>query len=101
MPQNTTESNPRARRTGALLVAVALLVGVDIGARLGGATENRAYAQSTGVLNPADQRREMINELKRINASLSKLHETVNSGLNSGPVEVDVVGFPKNALVSE
>jgi hypothetical protein len=102
MSQNTNGSNTSARRTGALLVALALLVGVDIGARLGSAPVAAAYAQdSSGLLNPADQRRQMLAELKKINASIAKLHETVNSGLNSGPVDVSVVDFPKNLLASE
>lgn len=102
MSQNTNGSNTSARRTGALLVALALLVGIDIGARLGGAPDSRAYAQGQGgLINPADQRRQMLAELKKINASISKLHETVNSGLNSGPVDVNVIEFPKNVLASE
>lgn len=101
MAQNTNESNTTARRTGALLVALALLVGIDIGTRLGGAPGARAYAQEGGLINPADQRRQMLAELKKINSAISKLHETVNSGLNSGPVDVNVIEFPKNLLASE
>jgi len=101
MSQNTNGSNNAARRTGALLIGLALLVGIDIGARLGGAPVASAYAQESGLLNPADQRRQMLAELKKINASISKLHETVNSGLNSGPVDVNVIDFPKNMLASD
>ena len=102
MSQNTNASSPRARRTGALIAGLALLVGVDIGARLGEVGAPRAYAQQpTGVINPADQRNAMITELRKINTSLSKLHDTINSGLNSGPVDVNVVDFPKNVLVNE
>ena len=101
---NTVNENGRGRAPkGAwLLAGAALLVGVDLGARLGdtGAT-NVAYAEEpTGVVNPADQRRQMIAELRKMNDRLDRIAVSLEKSFNGGPVDVAVVEFPKNLVVS-
>lgn len=97
-------ANHRRRFTiGALLTVCALGVGVLAGMRLASEPAgSRAYAQDTsGMVNPADQRRQIIAELRRLNDRLDGIQQTLNSSLRSGPVDVSVVQLPKNALASE
>ena len=73
-----TNTEKRSRRSAAgawILAGVALLVGVDLGAHLGGAgATNVAHAQvSGGVVNPADQRNQMISELRKMSERMDKL----------------------------
>jgi hypothetical protein len=100
---SVSATNRRRFTVGALLTALALGVGVLAGMRLASEpTGNRAYAQDTsGLVNPADQRRQMIAELRRLNDRLDGIQQTLNSSLRSGPVDVSVVQLPKNALASE
>lgn len=94
--QQHTNTRPRSR--GALLAAGALAAGIAIGATMRTGAESRAIAQEgSGIVNPATQRKTMIAELRKINASLEQLKTTVNQGLNSGPVDVNVVKMPRDA----
>ena len=101
---NTFNHNAKARSTrGAwLLAGAALLVGLDLGARLGDARPmNAAYAQEgSGIVNPADQRRQMIAEMKKMNDRLDRLAGAFEKAFSGGPVDVAVVEFPKNLVVS-
>ena len=45
---------------------------------------------NTGMVNPADQRREIITQLKSVSARLDRLNEKL-----SRPVEVKVVEMPR------
>jgi len=95
-PQEHSDTRPRSR--GALLAAGALAAGIAIGATMRTGAESRAIAQEgSGIVNPATQRKTMIAELRRINASLERLQESVNRGINSGPVDVHVLRMPKSS----
>jgi hypothetical protein len=99
----TKETGKRRGTSGAwILAGVALLVGVDLGAHLDGAgTANVANAQVTGgVVNPADQRNQMIKELRKMSERMDKLTSSFDRAFAGGPVDVAVVEFPKNLVVS-
>ncbi len=50
-----------------------------------------ATRRPQGVVNPADQRKDMINELRRINQKLDALNEKL-----SRPFEVRVIDMPSD-----
>lgn len=50
-----------------------------------------AARRPQGVINPADQRKEMISELRRINQKLDALNEKI-----SKPFEVRVIDMPSD-----
>ncbi|MFG0257557.1 MAG: hypothetical protein ACF8GE_06615 [Phycisphaerales bacterium JB043] len=99
------ESQSHTRRTRTITVALcvaALMLGIDIGTRLGdNGPIASADAQGSGVVNPADQRRQMIGELQAMNRKITELNATLNKTFGKGPVDVSVVDFPKNVLVSD
>jgi hypothetical protein len=97
------QTHPAPRRTRTVnisLVIVALMLGIDIGTRLDGdATIATAHAQ--GLVNPADQREKMIAELQAMNRKLQALTTTITKTFGKGPVDVSVVDFPMEMLVSD
>lgn len=102
MATNTEKRNRGGAAGTWLLVGVALLVGIDLGAHLDGAgAANVAHAQATGgVVNPADQRNQMIKELRKMSERIDKLNSSFERAFSGGPVDVAVVEFPKNLVVS-
>jgi len=102
MNTSNEKATGRPSRAAWLLAGVALLVGLDLGARLGDSNAmNAAYAQEgSGVVNPADQRNRMIAELKKTNERLERLGAAFDKAFAGGPVDVAVVEFPKNLVVS-
>ncbi|MHC4975285.1 MAG: hypothetical protein ACYTF7_01615 [Planctomycetota bacterium] len=93
----------RTRTVNIALVVVALMLGIDIGSRMGGnGMISSADAQAgAGVVNPADQRRQIVKELQAMNRKITELNANVSKTFGKGPVDVSVVDFPKNVLVSD
>ena len=86
-----------------LLAGVALIVGLDLGHRMGDSGfigVANAAQEGSAVVNPADQRRQMIAELRKTNERIDHLRSAVEKTLSGGPVDVAVVEFPKNLVVS-
>ena len=97
------QTSRHTKTVNTALVIAALMLGIDIGTRLdGGSTIASADAQvREGLVNPADQRLDMINELKSMNRKIQELNTTITKTFGKGPVDVSVVDFPKNVLVSD
>ena len=93
----------RIRTVNTALVIVALMLGIDIGTRLGqsGIIATANAQAGAGIVNPADQRRQMIKELQSMSRTLKELNANVTKTFGRGPVDVSVVDFPKNVLVSD
>lgn len=92
---NDRTSPPARSRAylNAVLTAIALLLAAVLFQNTTGApalSEASADTRGSGGLaNPADQRREMINELKRVNDRLERLSREIKA-----PIEVEVVRMP-------
>jgi len=82
-------------RAGSGRLALAMLAGAVLsiaGGRVLAPQEaeaQRSVRHATGILNPADQRNEMIQELKKIGAKLAELEKSFDSTL-----DVNVLTMP-------
>ncbi len=82
---------PAPRRTNAVLSVIIVLLVLALSREAPG--DRQAFAQSAtpsgGMLNPADQRNQMIAELRRLNDAVTRLEQAMNK-----PVQVEVVRMP-------
>lgn len=81
-----------------ILAAGALCVGAMIGPIAARSVSEEASAMQRGsrsepgrgIINPADQRNMIIDELRRLNARIESLEKSLD-----GPIEVEVVSMPR------
>lgn len=94
MRQNCSERAPSGapQRSSLLLVVIAALLVLLLARE--GPGESSAMAQSGapsgGLANPADQRNQMIAELRRLNDEVASLRELMQK-----PMRVEVVRMPE------
>lgn len=89
MDRSATAHSPRRDPVPTLAIAAALLLGVGLLREAPPSIDASAVAAppSSGLANPADQRNEMIAELRRITDRL----DAIQKSLEKGPVPVRTV----------
>ena len=90
----THETTSASRRTIRALIALNVILGLALLAEWTPTTTASANSPTTarrpqGVVNPADQRRDMIKELRKVNQKLDAMKEKL-----SAPLDVRVIDMP-------
>ncbi|MEM9066346.1 MAG: hypothetical protein AAGB51_12745 [Planctomycetota bacterium] len=96
--------NRTDRGTKLLLGAIALLLGLNLisngSTPVPGPSEARAQNESRkggGLISAATQRKQMIEEIRRMNSAIQALDAKINAGLNVRVTDMPEIRLPRDS----